>query len=170
MMSFLLWTAVFIYVTLCMLQQGFGYPLSEPSEESSDPPVLKRVRSKRCSCSSWLDKECIYFCHLDIIWVNTPSKITPYGLGSPLSRRRRSTGRCECAIPADHTCSTFCHSSSENPHIVIVTQLNDQSINVGKASDHILSSLRNAVKENLMTASQSVSPKKKWRMKNLLIS
>lgn len=30
------------------------------------------LRTKRCSCNSWLDKECIYFCHLDIIWVNTP--------------------------------------------------------------------------------------------------
>lgn len=29
-------------------------------------------RSKRCSCSSLMDKECVYFCHLDIIWVNTP--------------------------------------------------------------------------------------------------
>lgn len=30
------------------------------------------VRTKRCSCASFLDKECVYFCHLDIIWVNTP--------------------------------------------------------------------------------------------------
>lgn len=29
-------------------------------------------RPKRCSCASFLDKECVYFCHLDIIWVNTP--------------------------------------------------------------------------------------------------
>ncbi|XP_051892412.1 endothelin-1-like [Pristis pectinata] len=39
-------------------------------------------REKRCSCSSMRDKECIYFCHKDIIWVNTPGKTTPYGLGS----------------------------------------------------------------------------------------
>uniref|UniRef100_A0A671KBC5 Endothelin 2 n=1 Tax=Sinocyclocheilus anshuiensis TaxID=1608454 RepID=A0A671KBC5_9TELE len=64
-----------------------------------NPPALKRVRTKRCSCSSWSDNECIYFCHLDIIWVNTPNKIAPFGLGSPLSRRRRSTGRCECVSP-----------------------------------------------------------------------
>lgn len=106
------------------------------------------VRTKRCSCNSWDDKECIYFCHLDIIWVNTPrwdcraklyirqdtltalcahlfidarfppkshlvipySKLLPYGLGSPLSRRRRrrSADRCECLNPADRTCSSFC--------------------------------------------------------------
>lgn len=29
------------------------------------------LRFRRCSCNSWLDKECVYFCHLDIIWVNT---------------------------------------------------------------------------------------------------
>ncbi|RXN02312.1 transcription factor HIVEP3-like protein [Labeo rohita] len=83
----------------------FGYPLSEQSEASSNPPA-----PKRCSCSSWEDNECIYFCHLDILWVNTPNKIAPFGLGSPLSRRQRSTGRCECANPADRTCSSFCHS------------------------------------------------------------
>uniref|UniRef100_A0A4W4FZB8 Endothelin-like toxin domain-containing protein n=1 Tax=Electrophorus electricus TaxID=8005 RepID=A0A4W4FZB8_ELEEL len=74
--------------------------------------TCSRVRTKRCSCSNWMDKECIYFCHLDIIWVNTPSKIVPYGLGSPLSRRRRSTGRCVCDNPGDLTCSTFCHTQA----------------------------------------------------------
>ncbi|KAF3833609.1 hypothetical protein F7725_024813 [Dissostichus mawsoni] len=45
---------------------GCGLPLSE-----------HHVRTKRCSCNSWDDKECIYFCHLDIIWVNTPSSEKP---------------------------------------------------------------------------------------------
>uniref|UniRef100_A0A667XLB8 Endothelin 2 n=1 Tax=Myripristis murdjan TaxID=586833 RepID=A0A667XLB8_9TELE len=85
--------------------------LSQP-ELPAQSPHPHHVRAKRCSCNSWLDKECIYFCHLDIIWVNTPSKILPYGLGSPLSRRRRSTNRCECANPADNTCSSFCLKSS----------------------------------------------------------
>ncbi|KTF81904.1 hypothetical protein cypCar_00018953 [Cyprinus carpio] len=165
-----LWTAVFISVTLCVLQQGFGYPISDQSEASSNPPALKRVRTKRCSCSSWSDNECIYFCHLDIIWVNTPNKITPFGLGSPLSRRRRSTGRCECANPADRTCSSFCHSSSENPDMEIVTQSEDQSNHIGKTSDYLLSSLRKAIKYNLTTASRTASTKKKSRLRNLLIS
>lgn len=30
------------------------------------------LRTRRCSCATFLDKECVYFCHLDIIWVNTP--------------------------------------------------------------------------------------------------
>lgn len=44
---------------------GLGHP---PAESH----LAALPRSKRCSCNSWLDKECIYFCHLDIIWVNTP--------------------------------------------------------------------------------------------------
>ncbi|XP_050954983.1 endothelin-2-like [Labeo rohita] len=147
-MAFSLRTAVFITVALCVLEQGFGYPLSEQSEASSNPPA-----PKRCSCSSWEDNECIYFCHLDILWVNTPNKIAPFGLGSPLSRRQRSTGRCECANPADRTCSSFCHTSLENPDMEIVTQLDDQSIHIDKTSNYLLSSLRKAIKENLMTAS-----------------
>uniref|UniRef100_A0A8B9JJ22 Endothelin 2 n=1 Tax=Astyanax mexicanus TaxID=7994 RepID=A0A8B9JJ22_ASTMX len=99
-----------------LLFLGFGLPVSQSSEKNGgSSSVAKRVRTKRCSCNNWMDKECIYFCHLDIIWVNTPSKITPYGLGSPLSRRRRSTKRCECANPSDATCSSFCHTSSRDP-------------------------------------------------------
>ncbi|NWI15014.1 EDN2 protein, partial [Crypturellus soui] len=65
-------------------------------------------RSKRCSCNSWLDKECIYFCHLDIIWVNTPGHTAPYGLGSPPRRRKRSLSRCQCSHSRDSICAAFC--------------------------------------------------------------
>ncbi|NXL94736.1 EDN2 protein, partial [Alectura lathami] len=65
-------------------------------------------RTKRCSCNSWLDKECIYFCHLDIIWVNTPGHTAPYGLGSPPRRRKRSPSRCECSRSRDSVCASFC--------------------------------------------------------------
>ncbi|KAK9527239.1 hypothetical protein VZT92_015892 [Zoarces viviparus] len=94
---------------ICMaLQESCGLPLSERAELPAQAPHQHRVRTKRCSCNSWDDKECIYFCHLDIIWVNTPSKLLPYGLGSPLSRRRRrSAERCECLNTADETCSDF---------------------------------------------------------------
>uniref|UniRef100_A0A8C9SG23 Endothelin-like toxin domain-containing protein n=1 Tax=Scleropages formosus TaxID=113540 RepID=A0A8C9SG23_SCLFO len=70
----------------------------------------QHARVKRCSCNNQMDSECHYFCHLDIIWVNTPSKTTVYGLGSPLSRRRRSAGRCACTDPNDRVCTDFCHS------------------------------------------------------------
>ncbi|NWY01016.1 EDN2 protein, partial [Nothoprocta ornata] len=71
-------------------------------------PGTAHLRTKRCSCNSWLDKECIYFCHLDIIWVNTPGHTAPYGLGSPPRRRRRSPRRCECSRSTDSVCAAFC--------------------------------------------------------------
>uniref|UniRef100_A0A3B4BPP4 Endothelin-like toxin domain-containing protein n=1 Tax=Pygocentrus nattereri TaxID=42514 RepID=A0A3B4BPP4_PYGNA len=105
-------------LSLCVLWvPGSGAPISQTSGSSS---VAKRVRTKRCSCNNWMDKECIYFCHLDIIWVNTPSKITPYGLGSPLSRRRRSAARCQCANPSDATCSSFCYTRRLKSLILIL--------------------------------------------------
>ncbi|XP_019367605.1 PREDICTED: endothelin-2 [Gavialis gangeticus] len=67
-------------------------------------------RTKRCSCNSWLDTECIYFCHLDIIWVNTPGHTAPYGLGSAPRRRKRSLNRCECLHSKDSICTTFCQA------------------------------------------------------------
>uniref|UniRef100_A0AAZ3SNM6 Endothelin-like toxin domain-containing protein n=1 Tax=Oncorhynchus tshawytscha TaxID=74940 RepID=A0AAZ3SNM6_ONCTS len=94
-----------LYPSVCHV--GFGLPLSE-RPKSSDLAPPHRVRIKRCACNNQLDSECHYFCHLDIIWVNTPSKTTVYGLGSPLSRRRRSAGRCVCADSDDHTCTSFC--------------------------------------------------------------
>uniref|UniRef100_A0A3B5KUG8 Endothelin 2 n=1 Tax=Xiphophorus couchianus TaxID=32473 RepID=A0A3B5KUG8_9TELE len=90
---------------ICMsLQDGCGLPLSDQQEALVSEPHPRHIRTKRCSCSNWEDRECIYFCHLDIIWVNTPSKLLPYGLGSFASRRRRSASRCECHDPADKTC------------------------------------------------------------------
>ncbi|NXW46880.1 EDN2 protein, partial [Nyctiprogne leucopyga] len=74
----------------------------------SHPASPAHLRTKRCSCNSWLDKECIYFCHLDIIWVNTPGHTAPYGLGSPPRRRKRSLHRCECSHSRDNICATFC--------------------------------------------------------------
>lgn len=44
------------------------------------------------------------------------SKLLPYGLGSPLSRRRRSADRCRCLNPADKTCSGFCGKRWVPPH------------------------------------------------------
>ena len=49
--------------------------LAAPSGETTTASTTtqgRHVRTKRCSCATFLDKECVYFCHLDIIWVNTP--------------------------------------------------------------------------------------------------
>uniref|UniRef100_A0A8C6ZHD8 Endothelin-1 n=1 Tax=Nothoprocta perdicaria TaxID=30464 RepID=A0A8C6ZHD8_NOTPE len=81
-------------------------------------------RARRCSCSSLLDEECVYFCHLDIIWINTPEKTVPYGLGGP-SRSRRSlkdvvpemlpepSSRCQCANQKDKKCLNFCQTGED---------------------------------------------------------
>uniref|UniRef100_A0A8C4XCH6 Endothelin-like toxin domain-containing protein n=1 Tax=Erpetoichthys calabaricus TaxID=27687 RepID=A0A8C4XCH6_ERPCA len=29
-------------------------------------------REKRCTCEVLEDKECVYFCHVGVVWVNTP--------------------------------------------------------------------------------------------------
>uniref|UniRef100_A0A8C9VDS6 Endothelin-like toxin domain-containing protein n=1 Tax=Scleropages formosus TaxID=113540 RepID=A0A8C9VDS6_SCLFO len=81
----------------------------------------QHARVKRCSCNNQMDSECHYFCHLDIIWVNTPSKTTVYGLGSPLSRRRRSAGRCACTDPNDRVCTDFCHCSNRAKRFFVET-------------------------------------------------
>ncbi|CDQ64927.1 endothelin-2 [Oncorhynchus mykiss] len=155
-------------ITLCvLLQEGFGLPVSSQPELPAQSPSQKiphHTRVKRCSCNNWLDNECIYFCHLDIIWVNTPNKVIPYGIGSPLSRRRRSTGRCECAHPADRTCSGFCHNSSENPRFVVVghsDQTLDQTVSSpDTTSNDLLTSLRNMFRSN-MAAIEKGSPSRK---------
>ncbi|XP_045914626.1 endothelin-2 [Micropterus dolomieu] len=141
---------------ICMaLQEGCGLPLSDRAELPPQAPHPHRVRTKRCSCNSWDDKECIYFCHLDIIWVNTPSKILPYGLGSPLSRRRRrSADRCECLNAADKTCSGFCHKSSENPRTTVV---DPQLESANTKSNKFLESFRTVVKSNMVIAKEILS-------------
>ncbi|XP_061530990.1 endothelin-2 isoform X1 [Phycodurus eques] len=89
---------------------GSGRPLMEAQEaRAGDDVRAARLRSKRCACSSVHDSECYYFCHLDIIWVNTPSKTTLYGLGGATARQRRSAGRCACANLDDLTCASFCY-------------------------------------------------------------
>ncbi|XP_037336978.2 endothelin-3b [Pungitius pungitius] len=95
-----------------------GLQMSDATEPKSRP--------KRCTCYSYKDKECVYYCHLDIIWINTPERTVPYGMssyrGSQRSRRavsRRATDheeaktqRCFCAVrDADPQCRDFCLSS-----------------------------------------------------------
>ncbi|KAL7887234.1 hypothetical protein AOLI_G00049550 [Acnodon oligacanthus] len=123
------------------LHEGLGLPVIGQSDISGPEPA-HRVRTKRCSCNNQLDSECHYFCHLDIIWVTTPSKTTVYGLGSPIARRRRSTDRCLCASPADRTCNSFCVHSSKN----VAAMLKTQSERVQENSDlqPVLENLDNA--------------------------
>ncbi|XP_048850455.1 endothelin-2 isoform X1 [Brienomyrus brachyistius] len=124
-----------------ILSTGAGLPVPREHAVHSHP-AAHRIRAKRCSCSNWLDMECIYFCHLDIIWVNTPSKTIPYGLGSPLSRRRRSAGRCECVDSDDKACAAFCYQSTEDP-IPLLVRPSHRDANVPLAPrSSLLSALR----------------------------
>ncbi|KAF3707218.1 Endothelin-1 [Channa argus] len=116
-----------IYVLISVL--SVMYPgilstvLSAPAgSKSTAPPVTegRHVRTKRCSCATFLDKECVYFCHLDIIWVNTPERVVSYGLGSaPRTKRAvadsmatRSGPRCRCLREDDKTCRSFCRGGN----------------------------------------------------------
>lgn len=93
-----------------------------------EPPVARR-RAKRCTCYTYKDKECVYYCHLDIIWINTPEHTVPFGMSSYQGslRLRRSAGtervrigvetqRCVCVLYSDLDCSSFCKSSQKRPH------------------------------------------------------
>ncbi|XP_068180631.1 endothelin-2 [Antennarius striatus] len=105
-------TSLLFIITLCAsVQDGLGLPVERQLEvEATDGVPQQRDRTKRCACSTPLDSECHYFCHLDIIWINTPSRTTIYGLGSALSRHRRATSRCACINTNDQTCTKFCTS------------------------------------------------------------
>ncbi|KAG9269472.1 endothelin-3b [Astyanax mexicanus] len=77
-------------------------------------------RPRRCTCFSYRDKECVYYCHLDIIWINTPERTVPYGMSSyrGSQRVRRSSGgaaavehqRCTCRDQNDTRCHNFCET------------------------------------------------------------
>lgn len=67
-------TSMLLLITLwASVQEGLTLPVREHLDvEAADGLPLHRLRPKRCACSSLMDSECHYFCHLDIIWVNTP--------------------------------------------------------------------------------------------------
>ncbi|KAL2103770.1 hypothetical protein ACEWY4_000638 [Coilia grayii] len=80
------------------------------------------TRTRRCTCYSYKDKECVYYCHLDIIWINTPERTVPYGMSNyrGSQRLRRSVSwtqaeegfqRCVCADQQDQLCKGFCRST-----------------------------------------------------------
>nr|XP_019946026.1 PREDICTED: endothelin-2-like [Paralichthys olivaceus]XP_019946027.1 PREDICTED: endothelin-2-like [Paralichthys olivaceus]XP_019946028.1 PREDICTED: endothelin-2-like [Paralichthys olivaceus]XP_019946029.1 PREDICTED: endothelin-2-like [Paralichthys olivaceus]XP_019946031.1 PREDICTED: endothelin-2-like [Paralichthys olivaceus] len=154
-------------IIICMaLQHGCGHPLSERAELPAQASHSQHVRTKRCSCNSWDDKECIYFCHLDIIWVNTPSKLLPYGLGSPPSRRRRrSADRCGCSNSLDKTCTSFCHNSSQNPSTDVLGS-SGKSGNIH--SNTMLQSFRSVVKSNTAFAKNTLSSNKRLALIKML--
>ncbi|XP_072531107.1 endothelin-1 [Salminus brasiliensis] len=108
-----------IFPVLSVLSSGIFHTGAVPAVSdgaSATPSSARHSRTKRCSCATFLDKECVYFCHLDIIWVNTPERTVSYGLGN-VPRRKRSAARaasneaerCRCADNSDGACAAFCH-------------------------------------------------------------
>ncbi|XP_049609925.1 endothelin-3b [Syngnathus scovelli] len=104
-------------------QLNSGGVAARKNSDATEP----KSRSKRCTCYSYKDKECIYYCHLDIIWINTPERTVPYGMssyqgsqrirravaGRPSEHQQRDTQRCLCAsLDEDPECHLFCQSSS----------------------------------------------------------
>ncbi|XP_031137238.2 endothelin-1 [Sander lucioperca] len=79
---------------------------TSPLSAEEGPPHSTHRREKRCSCENQKDKECIFFCHIGIVWVNAPSHVVPYGFGSV--RLRREIGRCLCTHTRDTECGNFC--------------------------------------------------------------
>ncbi|CAJ1083131.1 endothelin-1 [Xyrichtys novacula] len=115
---------VFISVLSVMYSWFLCTVLSAPTGETPTDSTTtqgRHVRTKRCSCATFLDKECVYFCHLDIIWVNTPERVVSYGLGSAPRTKRAfadsmattSKPRCKCVRANDPTCSDFCQTEKQ---------------------------------------------------------
>ncbi|XP_040009104.1 endothelin-3b [Xiphias gladius] len=92
----------------------------------SSEAAKSKSRPKRCTCYTYKDKECVYYCHLDIIWINTPERTVPYGMssyrgpqrirravvGQPTDPEEAKTQRCICAVlDTDPECHVFCLSS-----------------------------------------------------------
>uniref|UniRef100_A0A3Q1EP09 Endothelin-1 n=2 Tax=Acanthochromis polyacanthus TaxID=80966 RepID=A0A3Q1EP09_9TELE len=112
-----------LYVFISVLSAMFSWisctalpaPVTD-APTASTGSLRPRVRNKRCSCATFLDKECVYFCHLDIIWVNTPERVVSYGLGNAPRTRRAlvdsmatsGAPRCRCLRENDATCGSFC--------------------------------------------------------------
>uniref|UniRef100_A0A8C9V106 Endothelin-like toxin domain-containing protein n=1 Tax=Scleropages formosus TaxID=113540 RepID=A0A8C9V106_SCLFO len=105
-----------------------SFTFISPVDSTVSSSLLTRhPRTKRCSCATFLDRECVYFCHLDIIWVNTPEKTTPYGLGS-IQRKKRwlmatiPSQRCRCDDKADTRCAPMTGKHGDNGQRVAGTE------------------------------------------------
>ncbi|XP_064196234.1 uncharacterized protein si:ch211-202p1.5 [Anguilla rostrata] len=112
-------TFYFLANMLVLILEQEGYSLSVVSdsaasdEASPAEPGGGRAarREKRCSCENLKDRECVYFCHIGIVWVNTPRQVVPYGVGSLPVRLRRDVGKCVCTDNSDSGCLQFCKAS-----------------------------------------------------------
>ncbi|XP_018430034.1 PREDICTED: endothelin-3 isoform X2 [Nanorana parkeri] len=106
-----------------------GYDQMSPSFHLEPDSGGSHRREKRCTCYTYKDKECVYYCHLDIIWINTPEQMVPYGLSSyrggvrkkraveKSPMRTQSRPRCTCSKPSDQQCVSFCRETTNRPSV-----------------------------------------------------
>lgn len=106
-----------------------GYDQMSPSFHLEPDSGGSHRREKRCTCYTYKDKECVYYCHLDIIWINTPERTVPYGLSSYRGsvRKKRaveksptwsqSHPRCTCSNSSDQQCVRFCTETTNRPSV-----------------------------------------------------
>ncbi|XP_039594627.1 endothelin-1 [Polypterus senegalus] len=97
----------FLTVTLVLMMERKGHAEMNPQAT---------FREKRCTCEVLEDKECVYFCHVGVVWVNTPGKVVPYGVGSYPQRLKRDATRCLCTSSDDTKCLNFCMPSVAKEH------------------------------------------------------
>uniref|UniRef100_A0A8C4S7J6 Endothelin-3 n=1 Tax=Erpetoichthys calabaricus TaxID=27687 RepID=A0A8C4S7J6_ERPCA len=117
-------------------------PLDTGAQEQPPKP---HKRTKRCTCYTYKDKECVYYCHLDIIWINTPERTVPYGLSAYRGSRRGKRSaehlsriesvdsdlhRCHCTDIGDSGCRNFCHKRC------LITGLSKTVLQEGKSSSN----------------------------------
>ncbi|XP_059897697.1 endothelin-1 [Gadus macrocephalus] len=100
------------FLSLFLIQQHQAYPSSKPgptTEEGLPTQLVHKAhrREKRCSCENPRDKECVYFCHVGILWINTPSQVVSYGS----VRLRRDLDRCLCTDHHDDGCLRYCSAN-----------------------------------------------------------
>ncbi|XP_043914891.1 endothelin-1-like [Protopterus annectens] len=109
------WTTMVLLMLLKEVNSlpfGGTFPVSQFNSEKESTETLPR-REKRCSCENVRDIECVYFCHIGIIWVYTAGQVVPYGIGNPNKRRRRDIGKCLCVDSRDVECLHFCQPPSQ---------------------------------------------------------
>ncbi|KAB0351762.1 hypothetical protein FD754_016619 [Muntiacus muntjak] len=62
---------------------AWGPSPRSPWRKQGPEGVPVHHRARRCTCFTYKDKECVYYCHLDIIWINTPECLwDPHSLNS----------------------------------------------------------------------------------------
>ncbi|XP_074066472.1 endothelin-3 [Macrotis lagotis] len=110
--------------------KGSGQPKESRQASVGEGESPGRKREKRCTCYTYKDKECVYYCHLDIIWINTPERTVPYGLSNykgnfrdkrsadhirrSLPSFKGSLNRCSCTKQDDDACIHFCTRTEDN--------------------------------------------------------